>query len=893
MPDWASLVRARIANLGLDPSVEAEIVEELSQHLDDRYRELVVAGKTEEQARNIALSEMGDSDLPGRLCQLRSPVVREVLESNVRPLFSRRMPFSVRILARHWKLSSVAVLSLAGAICAVVLGLSFFNALLLRPLNVRSPAELVTLYASSPDRPIQSMSLEEYKYYRRSNHVFSGVTAYNYGIGVNILTYGNRSQRIVRADVSDTYFQVLGVQPIVGSAFSGDDTTPDYSVVLSYPFWQRIGGDPGIVGKEVEINGQAMTVAGVAPKSFTGTVAGFAIDLWAPIFNHPITNANDNLLDRRNRFLRVIGRLKPGISLTQARSDVALLGEQLAREYPATNKDHKTELVPATLLPDDMVGTARFFAWIVIGVVFLVMVAACANVLNLMLGLATARRQELLIRLALGASRATLARMLLRESAWLSLVAAIAGIIPAYIGLQSLYNYHPVLADGIPPLVLDFRPDMRVFALTVLVILLATLLSGLLPALHTSIPNLASALNGEVAAGGRRKRRARNTLVVIQTAVCTLVLVGTGLCFRSLQYLERVSLGFSARNLLGTYFATGALPNDTANLRTVQEQLRKDVAAIPGVTDVTFTDTMPLGGNWFETDQVQPEEQSGDHGETISHALVEENYFKVLGIPLLQGRTFTSRDTDKAPLVAIVNRTLANHYWPGADAIGKRLRLQSATAPVQVVGVVGDCKYTDLDEPQLPFIYLPLAQRSQSLESAVVIAATAGEPQQWKDQVHQTLDRAHPSMVFLMVTMQDQINASLLLSRIILACVAGFGLLALLLAMAGLYATTSYSVSERKKEIGIRIALGAQPGSLMALILRQTTAIAAIGMLIGLILGIVLSGVVGAQLFGIRTLEPAVLIGVATVTTAIAGLTAYSAARPWVRTDPMEAVRHA
>lgn len=508
MPDWKTEIRGRLANLDLDPAKEAAIVEELAEHAADFYDELVRQGITEKDAHHRTLAQLSDARLTLGVMQV---------EATPRALFSRRFPFAARILIKYWKLTAVAVLSLAIAMAASVAGLSFFNALLLRPPMASAPSRLVTLYESSPSNEIQSVSFLDYKFYRENNHVFSGLAAFNYGINMGALQDRSLKETVVTTTVSENYFDVLGVRPAAGRFFAGDDSVVKNEVVLSYPFWRRLGSDPGIVGRMVKINKDSVAIVGVAPQGFNGTVAGFSIDLWAPI--RLGSDPRGDLNNRDVRWLTPIGRLKPRIERRQAQADVATLAQQLSHDFSASNKDYTAGVTPLTMLPADQLGLARMLSWTVMGVVFLVLLAACVNVINLLMGLATARRQEMLIRAALGASRSRLIGQLLRESAIICVVGGLIGFCLAWYGLERLLAFRVVLFNGLPPLVLDFRPDLRVAGLTVAVILVLTVAVGMVPALHSSIPNLAGALNGEIAVGGRRKRRARSILVVIQTAV--------------------------------------------------------------------------------------------------------------------------------------------------------------------------------------------------------------------------------------------------------------------------------------------------------------------------------------------------------------------------------------
>lgn len=886
MPDWKKEIRARLSGLDLDPGREEAINEELAQHAADRYEELTQDGMAESDAHQRTLAELADTSLPAAITQV---------ESTPSALFSRRFPFAVRILAKHWKMTVVAVVSLAIAFAASVAGLSLFNALLLRPPAAAAPGELLTVYSSIPSHGPDQLSFKEYRYYREHNHVFSRLAAFNYGINLLSLSYGNSRLQAVTATVSENYFEVLGVHPAMGRLLSGDDSALKAEVVLSYSCWKRLGADPEIVGKTLKLRGHDAVIAGVAPEEFTGSVAAFSVDVWAPILLEStlFPASGPNLQDPNNRWLTLVGRLKPGFTRRQAEADVSTLALRLAHDFPKTNTDRAARVVPTTMLSPGSLAPARLFSWMMIGIVLLVVVAACANVINLLLALAAARRQELLIRAALGATRSRLARQLFQESTLLLGFSSLLGSLLAILVLERLFAFRPVLLTGLPPLLLDFRPDFRVTVLTIALLLVMTVAVGMIPAMYASIPNLAGALNGEIVVGGTRKGRARRVLVIIQTAVCSLVLIGAGLCLRTIECLKQVPIGFSARNLLSGWLDDGGYTQ--AQRTALYANVRQKTEAIPGVTSVSFATSLPLGGQGFDSHRVAAEGQgnSKEQWHDVQYSLVEGNYFAMLGMSLLAGRTFDSTDTAGSPEVIVVNRTLAGKFWPGQDPVGKRLRIEDGNRLVQVVGLVADSKYTDLDEPQFPFMYFALNQHWRDAYGLAVIASTTGDPRGWIEPLRGVIREADPSMFCVIITMDGQINMSLLLPRIIFACVSGFGLLALVLSMAGIYATTSYSVSERRKEIGIRMALGAQPRNVMAVLLRQSALATSIGLVLGLGLGILMSAMLGSLLYGIRPVETGVLITVLALTSSIALATAYFAARPWIKTDPLEAVRHA
>lgn len=889
MPDWKKEIRQRLTPLDLDPTREAGVVEELAGHAADYFAEQLREGAAEEEAVSRTLAQLSDTRLSENL--LRS-------DTTPRPLFSRRFPFPVRVLAKHWRLTSVAVISLSVAIAAGAVGFSVFNALLLRPPTSAHPDRLVMVLRHAPSQQVQQVSYPEYRVYRDNNQVFSGLAAFQSGINMESLNYGNSTYRPVISTVSANYFTVLGVSPAVGRSFSGTDSAPQSEIVLSYPFWKRLGS-PDVVGLTVRLRpvGQKespsdiVTVVGVAPKSFSGTVAGFAIDIWAPIRLNLSPEALGNLERRDNRWLTMFGRLRPGITRQQAQAAVQVLGEQQAHDFPQTNKETEAKIAPFSMLPYQR-DLAKMFSWAVLGVVALVLLAACANVINLLLGLATTRRQEMLIRAAIGATRRKLIWQLFKESFLLLAFSSVIGFLLADFGLEGLFTFRPTLFNGVPPILLDFRPDLRVLGLTGAMVILLTLGIGIMPALYASIPNLAEALNGEAAIGGTRKRRARTVLVVLQTAVCTLVLVAAGLCLRSIERLKQVPLGFTNRNLLFSFVAVSA--ETPATEAPIYSDLLRAVQGLPGINKVALASSIPLMQNG-DPERVAPEgeETAKDRWSTTPYNFVTEDYFAALGLPLLAGRTFDSRDGEHAPQVVIISRAMAHKYWHNSDPLGKRIRIQSDNSVAQIIGVVEDTKYDDLGEAETPFLYLPLSQHPREVDDLALIVNTRGDPNQQFAALRSAVLKVDPTaFLFLDNTMEGQINFSLLIPRIILGCVAGFGLLALLLSMAGLYATTSYSVNERRKEIGIRIALGAQRRNLMTSLLRQAATFAGIGIGIGLAMGVALSALLGSLLYGIHPVEPVVLLLVTVFTTLLALLTAYFASKPWLAVDPLQAVRH-
>ena len=791
----------------------------------------------------------------------------------------------------------IGVFSLAIAMAAGTIGFSVFNTLLLRPPAARAPEQLVTVYSSAPTEEFGGVCYDDYKYLRENNQVFSSLMAFPYSIAVTPIVYDGRSKDGLFNMVSDNFFSVLGVQPMLGQTFTqGDDDKPSAVAVLSYPYWKWLGADPNIIGKTVQISGAQLTVLGVMPKSFAGTIFSDLPDVWYPLSTEVAMDrqGQDWRRDRTLRILRMVGRLKPGVTREQARANLETLSKQLATAYPETNKDRIARVTEVSMLPVDSVSPAKMISGLILAIVALVLFAACSNVANLLLALTGARRHEILVRAAMGATRGRLMRQVLLDSTVIAVGGGVLGFLLASFGLRQLMRFKPYIPGlGPLPLTIDFQPDLVVLVATAMLVFLAGLATGLLPGFYSSTPNLAAALSGEIAVGGTRKGRMRNTLVAIQVAVCTLVLVGVGLCFRSLQNLREVNLGFAARNIaiVTTNLQTAA--RSEGDGRRLYAQFRETAERMYGVESVALASDLPVsqdGGNVEKMHLADTPSWSGS-AESIPSIAVDDRYFSTLGVSVLMGRAFSSADSADGPTVAIVNHFLAEKYWPGQNPIGKTLRVEDGNRVARVVGVSADGKYVELDEPPQPFVYFDLHQHYQP--AVYLLARTQGAPQQWLNPLADALQKAAPGLALQKLTLDDWLNFSLLVPEITLVCIAGFGGIAFVLAAVGLYGAVFYSVSERRKELGIRVALGAAPRDLWNMILRQTSVVTAAGIVCGLAAGALASALVRSLLFGVRPVEWFVFLAVAVLMGGINLFTAYSAARPWLRADPMESVRHA
>ena len=795
----------------------------------------------------------------------------------------RAVPRSARILFKHWKLCAISSFSLAVAMAVGILGLSVINTILILAPSAPEPDRLLTVYSRSPSNAYEQISYPDYQYFRENNHVFSALAASPNSIRVDAdINFEGREVKVTSRPVSVNYFTVLGIRPHLGAFFAPTDNTAKARVaVMTYSCWKRLGSDLNIVGKVLS----GHTILGVTPKDFGGSFWGINGDLFTTL-----VEAENNGNQRGDRRLFLTGRLKPGVTRQQAEVELAALSGQLATAYPDSDKNRVALVTRATLLPPDTISTARLMGAILMTLVMLIVLIACANVANLLLAVAVGRRQEAAIKLALGASRWRLIREFLLESTLLCAVGAAIGWGVAATVIQRFSDVTVALPMiGVFSFSLNLRLDGAVVALTLVLMVVASLTSGLPPALYASSPALSQILVGETAVGGTRKGLRRDWLVGTQIAVCTLVLVGMGLCESSLYKLQRVDLGFKERNLAAVTVYLEAEGYDEARGKVFQRTLRQTVSEIPGVESVSLASDVPL----FGATEV-PVQLPNTDNKTISIAqtVVDDEYFRTVGVPVLSGRWFLSSDGEKSPLVCVINQRMASLLWPGQDVLGKIVEAGEPPArKFTVVGTVADGRHLGLSEDPKPFFYWALSQHY--VNGVSFIARTKGDPNLWLDPLKKALRGLNLKIMVQPMTFQNWMNFTLFAERFTTGCVAVLSGLGLMLAVIGLFASISYSVRARRKELGIRVALGAAQGQLLRMILRQTSVVAGVGVGVGMVMGVVASFVLRSQLFGIASVELVVLVPVALAMLALCLVVAYVSARPWLKLDPMEAVRHA
>lgn len=790
-----------------------------------------------------------------------------------------------RTLIKNWKLAAIAVFSLSVAMALAVVGIGVSNYVLLRPLAAADPGRLVTIYQRSAETAVEGISYPAYKYYRDQSRSFLGVAAYPTLLSKSWLE--DRGELLAEA-VSDNYFSVMGMQPVLGRFFSpGDDEKRSAEAVLTYAAWKRWGADPNIIGTSLKLN-TGVTIIGVAPKEFTGALIGLSADVIV-LLSSPQVN-QEQLASRDVRNLTVIARLKTGVSRKQALAEMHTLSQNLGVAYPQTDKGRVPVMTRATVVPVDAQKDADLIAGVLMFLALSVVLVACANVANLLLALAVKRRQETLIKAAIGATRRRLIGEFLIESAALCTIGGALGYLIGAAVLNRISVFSTLLPlIGNISISAQVTPDLMVAVLCAALVLMATLATGVPAALFASSPNLAPALSGETPIGGRRKSRIRNSFVVIQVSVCTIVLVGLGLCLQSVNNLRNVDPGFSARNIADLMVVDVQQGNHSeVQEDQIQRSFAETVSQVPGVEAVSLTNGLPIAGG-FSTSEVQISGQAKPI--QIQGAVVDDKYFSTMGIPVYGGRVFDSSDRAKGPESVVINQKLAQDFWPNQDPIGKTLRIGKPAHEATVVGIVKNGKYNDLDEPTNPFLYFALSQHHQN--EIQVVVRTKGDPRLWVEPLTRTVRAAGLVLPVPPFTMDGLLYLDMLVPMLTLYIVGGLSALGVLLAMAGLFGAISYSIGERRRELGIRAALGALPSDLLGMVMREITTTVGVGILAGAGIGAAATVVVRSQLFGIQGVEWTVLLPVILSMGALAAMIAYAAARPWIKADPLEPLRHA
>ena len=805
--------------------------------------------------------------------------------------------FAVRQMARKPAMTLFAVLSLALGIGVNSSIFSLVNAVIFRDLPGRRTQELVDVYVGEVgEYKYATSSFPDYKDLREWNDTLAGLAAIN----LTIATYdaGERTQMLFGEEVTGNYFDLLGVKPALGRSFlPEEDATPGTHpvVILGNRFWHRaFAGDPGVVGRTLELNGIYFKVVGIAPDRMSGTFPGVASDFWVPMMMSDALAEESSLTRRGSRSLFLKGRLGPGVTLERAQAQFTALTKRLRTAYPEDDGKLEITLVPSREVVLNPGIDAPIFgvAGLLMGIVGLVLLIACSNIANLLLVRASERRREVAVRLALGAGRGRLIRQLLTESVLLALLGGLLGLLFAIWTARLIVTFKPPLPI---PMNLDVPLDLNVFGFTLALALLTGLLCGLAPALQSTRPEVVSALKDDAAGLGRGYRRLglRNLLVVAQVATSALLLTGAGLFLRSLGNAQSIDPGFRMRKGVVAQLAVGlGGAYDEAEGRAYFRHLRERVSTLPGVRSVALAGHLPLALS-IQVSRVevqgQPKPKDGE-GPEIDRVGIEPGYFATLGIPISWGRDFNQHDAGAAKVV-IVNETTARRFWPGQDPLGKRIRFGEKDDWRTVVGVARDGKYRTLGEEPRLFAYHCTLQDYSSYMALVV--ATDGNERAMLEQVRRELDAIDPNVpIFDIKTMSEHLSIMLFPARMGAALLAAFGVLGLLLASIGLYGVVASSVARRTREVGIRMAMGARRGDVLRLVVREGMALTGIGLAIGLGLALAAARLLQGLLYGIGTADPVTYLGVGLLLGTIALLANLVPAQRATEVDPIVALRY-
>jgi predicted permease len=811
--------------------------------------------------------------------------------------------YAIRTLGKTRGLTFIAILSLGLGIGANTTIFTFINSLLLRPPLVHEPAGLLEVWQYNTTRgngigSNMQLSFPEYEYYRDHNSSFSAMGVFTGESPVMIWNRAGEGETLRAALVSANFFSILGIQPALGRGFLPEEdrvATAAPVVVLSHAVWrQRLASDPAIVGKSLTLNGRNYTVVGVAPAAFTGLVIGFSPDVWTPMAMQRAVSPGLDLNERRMHWLLGIGRLKPGITPRQASADLAVLGQQLARDFPDTNKNLMPDVVPVELVPAPFRGIAGGISAVLMAVVGLVLLIACANVANLLLAKASSRRREVAVRIALGANRRRLIQQMLTESVLIAVIAGAVGLLLSFWAAPLLLSLTPSSL----PLGVNVSPDARVLAFTLLASIATGIVFGLAPALQQSKSNQVDNLKDGAVHGGSSRSRLRNLLVVAQVTACVVLLVGASLCLRSLLNARSIDPGFDSHNTVAAGLTVETFGYDETRGRAFYARLLEQIRAMPGVRYASLTDHLPLGQimrmQGIEIDGYQaPRGPSGMSGLPIDMALVGPDYFETMGIPVLSGRSFKNSDDVSAPAVVIINQQMADRFWPHQNPIGQFISLlgpRDSRTRAEIVGVVKTGKYQSLGEDPKSYFYRPLLQEYQP--GVQLLVRTAGDTP-IVDALRREVRALDARMALVGIeTLEQHMQLPLFPARAAGLLLGLFGLLALTLAVVGLYGVMSYSVSQRTREIGVRMALGARRSDVLRLILRQGLRLTLTGLGIGVACSLALTWVLRSVLYGISPTDPVSFLAGAMVLTMVALTASYVPARWATRVDPMQALRN-
>ena len=811
--------------------------------------------------------------------------------------FFQDLRYAIRVLRNSPGFTAVAVLTLALGIAANTTVFGWIDTLLVRPFSgVSGGGRLAAFETVSPSGEYSNTSYRDYRDYRDSVKSFSGLAASL----LNAFNVGpvDNPRRIFGEYVSGNYFAVLGVKPVRGRAFLpseyADNPGASPVAVISYRLWQSLfQGDPRVVGRTIRVNRYQLTVAGIAPEQFRGTMPGMAMEIWIPVNMAGLLNGQGDwlLVDRAARQMWLTARLKDGVTLERANAEVEACARRLAQESPRTSEGFRASLMPVWKAHFGVQSMLLAPLRILMAVCFVLFLIVGANVANLQLARATARRRELSVRMALGASPWRLARQLLTESLLLAAMGALAGIpLAVWLG-RALVWMLPSIGF---PVDFDFSLNGDLLGFTVGLCCAGALLTGLAPALHSVRSGLVEALKegGRSGTPGAGQNRIRGLLVVSEVALALVALVGTALFARSFQNARAIRPGFDASNVLFAKYHLDTFCTNSEQREQFCLRLRDRIGALPGIATVSFANVVPVEIGTGPSSGIHPEGYVPAPGEDmrVSSATVAPGFFDTLRIAVLEGRDFTERDDINSAPVAIVNQTFAQRYFGGHSPVGRRVQVDGTWSTV--IGLAKDSKYHRLTEPATPYIYLPYRQWHGGEFWTAFFIRTAGPARGSFAAVRREATAINPNAgVAEVVEFQEIVAGSLYAQKVAAALLGVLGAVSLLLAALGMYSVLAYAVTQREHEFGIRLALGAAPSNVVGLVLRRGMALTAAGIVVGAVMAVAAMRMAAGLLVGVKPGDPAAIAGSALFLGAIAVVASYVPARRATKVDPMVALR--
>jgi len=895
---WLYTIPLRLRSLFRRRHVELELDEELQFHLEHKIEEGIASGLSPKEARYAAMRAMDG-------LEQRKEQIRDTRRVHWLTDFLDDARFALRTLRRTPGLTAFVVITLALGIGMTSGTFSMLDALIFRPYPVPHPSGVVTLVGTTHDSNFDDFSYREYLDIRDKTQSYDGVIANAAMEAVGFSADPTATPRIKGGMmVSGNYFRVLGVEPQLGRGFREDeDRAPgrDAVVVLGPDFWKHeFAADPGVVGRTIRLNGTDFTVIGVAPETFPGMMVFGHPDFYMPLAMARVFSTNlgkDFFEDRDDRELTVRARLKPGTTLQQARNELSLLVKDFEREYPKLNRGRGAAVY--TQFEARTISDSNWKFGVIFTILALaVLLVACTNVAGLLLSRARARKREIAVRLAIGAGRFRLIRLLLTESLILASLGGLVGIGIGYAIVLWFQSFQNVIFMTDLPFSVPFRMDTRVLLASLALSGLSALLCGLVPALQSTRTDLVNGLkSADVDMPGRKRMWGRSVLVVAQVSASLMLLTAAFLMVRGFQNSLREGTGFAKDHLLMVTFDPRLVQYNAAQTQRFYKLLAERIRVAPGVQSEALTQNVPLGTDDFDAidfvpDAFQMPRDRDNFNSTID--TVDEGYFNTMAIPILRGRGFRPSDTADAPRVAVVNEQFARHYWHASDAVGKYIRLGSHTGPsVEIVGVAQTIKYhQNTGERPIDFVYLPLAQHP--IARMTLMLRSSGDPLQLVQSVKDVVRSLDPNLPMLHTMSYEDfyLNQAVNGPRIAMKLVGSMGLVGLLLAIAGLYGLVAYNVSRRTREIGIRIALGALGSDILRLVMGKGLVLVGLGTLIGIAMGFGVEQLMNSMLFNAGGVDLVAYIIVVPSLFLVTLLAAYVPARRASRIAPTQALRY-